>query len=739
MEAIRNIALALLCLSINTNISANFNNPINFEGPLMKSCPFVSDENVLATIDSLTLTLGEIRDNRASCQSLYTNSKAYLDTILMEMKSRDTLSKTNKINKESLLAEIYKRIQAGTYNEEFAEELLLLERQEQLYEDDDTAKDASLLNALSLGETLLNDLKTNPECDDNLGNLLLRPSLMLLGQIGNAVYPGSSLVSSGVVTAMSGLMDSFISYTQTKLGSVETTLDDLISSKNYYMSYKCAYKNINIMTCDMRNSEVSIDELKKLYKKVVALDTEKKDFKTLADHKKHYSRVQTILNQIKQIYETAQQQETIVEIASIQKETTKLSLLRPNPFGKMDWTDADENIKTWKNWNMSLGWTQYLNGYIKTYCKIYSQKNPNVWDMSNGNCEPSNILENNQRTEYIVEVVAPALQQLADNLTRLSEKLRESVNVERLFYAIRSEEDYADRIKEYRLSEVLQNFENDLVKEMRPDATKLFAERIKKTTKALKALIEFKGPKENKRLIFMDTSLCDISLPNYKCPDFKSLSQSVYTYLATNLSGGDVLSVEMIDATFYNYISGVEDYFLNGTSTEISENYSRYTNLANLYNSIKDDLLQTDGSGTSDVPLMNKARQGFQKVFGYEIVKKLSHDVENALKQGSGSDYFRDAVHSCAIYYPMLKNEKDLVKGVFKRKKIKRVRKKCDELLAKSNGIPLLISATEKFPLSSNGIDYQNQCYYRNYEREVLTRQTSLARDLQDLGDLPDL
>lgn len=730
--------LILIALSVITiNSKANFNTPISFAAPLSKSCSFISDENVLATIDSLTLTLSSIRDDRAQCQSIFANSKVYLDTITSELISRSSSAQTILSNKETLLAQVFNLMQEGAYTGQYDNDLLTLQKLENEYTNTEDLKNKHLSKSLALGEMLLTDLKNNPDCDDNLGNLLLRPSLMLMGQVGSALYPGSSLVTSGVVSGLTSLFDSFISYAQSRLGSVETTLNDLISSKNYYKSYKCAYKNLNVMTCDLRQSKISMVKLKELGVKTLTFDTEEKDFKRIENLRKHYPRIQIILNQIKEIYETAQQQETIVEIASIQKETTKFKLLRPNPYGKTEWTDADQNVKTWRDWNMSLGRTVYLSTYTKTYCKIYSAIEPTVYNNARDICKPASLLDNAKRSAFIVNVIVPSLAQLDNELIRLSKKLRESVNVERLYYAIRSEEDYQDRIKYFKFSEVLSLFANDLNLENRPAANNLFSVRIEDSIKAMRALVDFKGSiLDDQSHSFGNDEECDISKDEYFCKDFKSLSQAVYTFLAKSLSGGDVLSVETIDATFYNYISGVEDYFLNGISKEFSLQFSRYTFHAKMYRTLKKYLLYSDGQGTSDLPLMNRARMSFEKVFGYEIIKKLNRDVKIALRDGPSSDFFRDAIHSCAIYYPMLDRERALTKNVFRRKKIKKIAKKCRTLLERNGGINILIVDSEKFPLSKDGINYKNQCYYRRYEQEVLIKKTTLARELEDDLDL---
>ncbi|OUR95239.1 hypothetical protein A9Q84_15465 [Halobacteriovorax marinus] len=724
----------LLVFSLNSK--ADFNFDITFDGPLNKSCPFVKDQNVLTTLESLRTTLEQIRDNRVQCQSIYNNSKAYLNTISSELISRDGDLKAATSNKETLLAEVYKRINAGTYNNELEDEILSLVRQENEYSNQDSAKDTHLLDSLSLGGLLLDSLRENSECDGSLGNTLLRPSLLLMGQVANTVYPGSSLITSGVANGLSSLMDSFVSYAKAKFSNEGQSIQELISAKNYYMSYKCAYKNINIMSCTMRDSAMTKDELKDLYKDILELDTEEKDFRALSDMRKHYPRVTLILQQLKDIYETSQQQETIVEIASIQKEMTRLRLLRPSPYDIDSWTDQYQNIKTWQKWNQNLNWTQYLKEYIATYCKVYSADVPAVWSQSSDECKPNNLLKNEDRSLFIINVVKPSLDELETNLARLSAKLRESVNIERLYYAIKSEENYSERNKDFKFSEILELILSDLDKDNRPEANKLFAIRIKKAIKALDALVKYDGD-----LVKFENGNenCNLDITDYKCDDFKSLAQAAYTYLANNLSGGEVLSVETIDATFYNYMSGVEDFFLNGTDTKTSLKFSKYNYLTNIYRVVRATILNIDSEGTADLPLMNIARKGFEKVFGYEIVKMLEKDVKVALDEGSKSDIYRDAIHSCAIYFPLLERAKELSTNLFKRKRMKKVAKKCEKLLKRNGGIPYLIASDEKFPLKKDDKTYKHQCYYKEYESDALIKKVTLGRDIRDDDDLPEL
>jgi hypothetical protein len=727
----------VLLISFASHASFNFN--ITFDGPLNKSCPFVKDQNVLATLDSLQDTLEQIRDERVKCQSIYNNSKTFLNTVSSELLSRESDLKSVISNKETLLAEVYNRINDGIYANELDDEILSLTRSENELSSTDIAKDSHLLDSLSLGALLLDNLRENPECDGSLGNTLLRPNLLLLGQVANTMYPGASLVTSGIANGLSGLMDSFVSYAKTKMSSESQAIEDLIDSRNYYLSYKCAYKNINILSCKMRGSQMTKEELKDLYKSTIDLDTPQKDFRALGDMRKHYPRVTLILQQLKDIYETSQQQETIVEIASIQKEMTRLKLLRPTPYDIREWNDEYENIKTWTDWNQSLKWTQYLKTYIKAYCKSFANDYPAAWSVSMDECKPEDLLKNDVRSSFILQVVKPSLEELEKNLLRLSEKLRESVNIERLYYALKSEENYSERTKEYKFSEILELIIADLDKPNRPMATNLFSVRIRKAVAALNALVRYDGDLLTKNELEEGNELCDLNLDDFVCTDFKSLAQAAYTYLANNLSGGEVLSVETIDATFYNYMSGVEDYFLNGLDHQTSLNFSKYQFQVSMYRAVRAIILDLDSSGTADLPLMNVAKNGFEKVFGYEIVKMLQKDVDVALESGVRADSYRDTIHSCAIYFPMLERAKEISSNPFKRKKMKKVAKKCEKLLKRNGGIPYLVVSDEKFPLTKGSLNFKNQCYYKNFESEALIKKVTLGRTIRDDVDLPEL
>lgn len=734
------LSLTLLAFfSIST--LAGFNFDIQFDGPLAKSCPFVKNENVLTTLDSLQTTLEQIRDNRVQCQSIYNNSKTFLNTVSSELSSRDGELKSAISNKETLLAEVYTRVTNGNYLNEFDDEILSLTRTENELSSKDIAKDNHLMDSLSLGALLMDSLRENPECDGSLGNTLLRPNMLLLGQVASSMYPGSSVITSGIANGLSSLVDSFVSYAKTKFSNESQGIRDLIDSKNYYMSYKCAYKNINNLTCKMRAPLMTKVKLKAFHVNLLKHDTPEKDFKALKDMRKHYPRVTLILQQLKDIYETAQQQETIVEIASIQKEMTKLKLLRPSPYEIAEWNDQYENIKTWNKWNMNLAWTQYLTSFVTSYCKAFAIDYPAAWSVSSDECRPGNLLKNTERSAYIVQVVKPSLSDLEKNLNRLSEKLRGSVNIERLYYALKSEEDYSERNKQYKFSEILTLILTDLDKRNRPQANRLFSVRIKKAIKALSALVKYDG-----NLVSVDgndgiiqNEECDLELDSYSCKDFRALAQAAYTYLANNLSGGEVLSVETIDATFYNYMSGVEDYFLNGLTNDFSLRYAKYRYEVKIYRAIRSELLNLNSVGSADLPLMNVARSGFEKVFGYEIVKMLKKDVEKALDGGSGIDSYRDTIHSCAIYFPLLENYKTLSSNSFKRKKMKRVAKNCEKLLRRNGGISYLAGSDDKFPLKKGKLTFKDQCYYKNYESEALLQKVTLGREIRDDHDLPDL
>ncbi|AYF45084.1 hypothetical protein BALOs_2085 [Halobacteriovorax sp. BALOs_7] len=720
---------------VATFTQADFNRSILFSGRLANSCEFVSDQAVLEVVDSLTIAIKDIKDERYRCQSIYANSKAFLSSLSEQYKGNANEVSIIDSNLETIASEVYQLVANSNYNGEYDAEILSLQRRRNEILDSDYRKENGVVDSLTMATTILDDLRDAPECDDDLGPKMLRPAVMLMGQVAGALYPGSSLFTSAASTGLANMVDSLVSYVSYKGSDAYQALEDLYNDRNYYVSYKCAYKNINAMTCNLRRKNATREEAKWLYDYIQRLDTPDKDFQRIKDLRKHYPRIQRILSELRDIYETANQQDTIVTIATLQKEQAKLRLQQPDPYQIEEWNDEYQNIKTWGTWSQTLTWFANVNTKLNVYCREF--QDGKYWVNQNSDCQENQIARNEDRTQYIQEVIKPALADLAADKERLSEKLRNSVNVERLYKIIEAEDNWRDNKKDYSISEVIEIFEEDLTKTgTRPQATALFSVRMRNALKALKALVNFEKVVVNVPSLTPED--CDIDAPNCQCNSFKDLSQAAYTYLANNLSDGDVLSVETIDATFYNYIRAVEEYFLYGLpyaespqlTYEDSLNYSKYTFLIPIYRGIQQNLLRGDNVGASNIPLMNTARESFEKVFGKSIIKILNKNAKKVLKKGKRHDSYRDTLHSCAIYYPMLKK-----KGMGLRAKF--LAKRCAEILDDSGGIPYLVNGSERF--STRNEAYESQCFYRNYEEAVSVKKAELARELDQNGDLPEL
>lgn len=716
-------------------VQASINNPILFSGRLQSSCEFVSDTSVLNVVDNLATAIKDIRDERYRCQSIYNNSKAFLSSLSTEFMARSNEMATIDSNLETLSNEVYKLVLADTYAGEYDFEILNLQKRKAELSDSDLQKSQGVTDSLGMATTILDDLRAAPECDEDLGNKILRPTIMLMGQVAGSLYPGSSLLTSAATTGLANMVDSLVSYVNFKGDDATQALEDLYRDRNYYVSYKCAYKNINAMTCNLRRKNATREDAMWLYNYIQELDTPDKDFERIKDLRKHYPRLQRVLSELRDIYETANQQDTIVTIATLQKEQAKLRLQQPNPYQIEEWNKEYQNIKTWSSWSQTLTWFSNVNSKLNIYCREF--QDGKYWVNQNSDCQEDQIARDEDRTQYIKEVIKPALADLATDKERLSEKLRNSVNVERLFKIIEAEDNWRDNKKDFPLTEVIEIFEEDLEnKGSRPEATSLFSIRIKKALKALNALVNFENVVVDSSQVTPDD--CDIDKPTCKCNSFKDLSQAAYTYLANNLSDGDVLSVETIDATFYNYIRTVEEYFLYGLPFDNkssltyndSLNYSKYVFLLPIYRSMQDTLVRGNNVGASNIPLLNRARESFEKVFGKEIIKVLNTNVKRALDKGPRDDIYRDTLHSCAIYYPLLRK-----KGMGLRAKY--AMKRCKQLLDESKGLPYLIEGSARYSVENEA--YKNQCFYRNYEEEVAVKKAELARDLDQSGDLPEL
>lgn len=714
---------------------AQFNRSILFTGRLANSCEFVSDQAVLEVVDSLITAIKDINDERYRCQSIYANSKAFLASLSDEYKGSANEATIIDSNLETISSEVYKLVTNGTYAGQYDAEILSLQRRKQELADSEYNKQNGTLNSLSMATTILDDLRAAPECDEDLGTKMLRPTIMLMGQVAGSLYPGSNHFTAAASTGLANMVDSLVSYVQFKGNDANQALEDLYNTRNYYVSYKCAYKNINAMTCNLRRKNATRKEAQWLYSYIQKLDTPDKDFERVKDLRKHYPRLQNILNELRDIYETAAQQDTIVSIAAIQKEQSALEMQQPNPYRTEEWNDSYQNITPWSEWSNSVAGYSNIYDKIVVYCREF--QDGKYWVKADSNCQEGAIARDEDRTQYIQEVIKPALADLAADKARLSEKLGKSANIERLYKVIEAEDTWRDRTKDFTITEVIEIFEEDLEKqETRPEATALFSIRMRDALKALKALVNFENVVVN--MPGVADGDCDINNPSCRCNSFKDLSQAAYRYLANNLSDGDVLSVQTIDATFYNYITAVEEYFLYGLpyaespklTYEDSLNYAKYTFLVPLYRGIQQNLLRGDNVGASNIPLMNTARESFEKVFAKPIIKVLNKNAKKVLDTGKRHDSYRDTLHSCAIYYPMLKKKGMGLRG-------RSLAKKCEKILAMSGGIPYLVNGPERF--SIKGEAYKNQCFYRDYEEAVSYKKAELARELDLNGDLPEL
>lgn len=711
--------------------------PISFNGNLGRDCSFVDSAEVLDTVDSLLTSLNELDQAQAGCESIHQNTNVYLSSIQEEFNYRNTQYYSLLSSREVLLSEISRLVQAGSYNGEYDIELLALEQQLLSYEQKSYTRKDSLNNTFALGSSLFQELSMNTQCLQNYSSYTIKPTLHLLGQAVGAAVPGSSLVTSGIVSSLANYIGDFIQFSKRK--KVANNIRDILNSNNYHSSLKCAYKNLNSLSCDLRRDAGDKTTLKEILGRLKSLDLENNEFKKLRELEIHFPRIQSILTELRDIYETSQQKETSAQIAAIDLEISKLKIRRPNPFLITEWTDREERITQWNNWSKAFEFFMNFSAYYSPLC---SQFMINELGRSDTSCEPNSIIGNGMRTKFLQTVVKPALKSFNDSKLLLAQKLRESSNPERLFNRIQEEENnrmsHGLNISKMPLSKLLNSIDES-IRNNPISGVALFERRILLVTRTVRAMLEFDSINLNAFTISEYNESCDLDLDEFKCDSFYDLAQAAYLHLSNKLGGSSVLPLEEMTSTYFNYLEGNKSYYLNNKDITIAKRFNEYQYLIPIYNQIREGLKSKDGKGSANLPLLNDTRLAFEDMFKDRIQEKLEESVILALAEGKNSDYTRDALHSCAIFYPMLDKLKQrksysLRKGsapIFRFKG--GVKKECDKLFKTYEGLALLRDSDEQVSFDN----VTNQCFYSNYEEKVLLEKVKVHDELEE--EFPEL
>ena len=715
---------------------------IYFGGPLVNDCRFVDNTDVISTLKISIRTLDQIENNRDKCSSLKYNSMAYLSGYVDFLYNESTEFSIVQANERAIKEEINKRVQNGSYHGEFDYELLRITKDLNRLENPDLAQDQSLIHTLNLGSEILAGLEQYPECSANIQNHILGPSISMMGNVASYTSPSSYSLHAAVLISISQFIGNTISYISRIKERSYQSYKDLILSSNYYMSYKCALKNIEKISCDLEEEERYSHQmnLDQLADQIDKLDIDG-DFLALRHLRRHRYRISKIISELENIYNSSESINDIQTIVIYQTRIKKLGLMSRNPILKNkhylkkmqeadmpqedvinSWDGWDHNKMEWKTWWKSYfhGYGDYLSERIDFICSTLAATGDefykNIFDKNQRvKCDPSYLQKSKDIDKFIKEVLSEALVELQQKIAEVNSKIKNNSNTDKLFSSIISQEINTGNpdFKEYSLTELLDKFDNHAAI-FKDTSAKHFAQNIREITKEIKKLVL------NSKKLFKDEK------------PFSEMAKEVYDEIATisnNGVKGGVLDTSFIEGQLSSYFEDITNQFLlQDINSEPKESRSKrfvsYNYLANLYMNFLNARNIPDSQGSSNLSIMNELRDSFWNVFGSDMETMLKkdlkrYDIDNEL-------FLREVVHSCLIQLPFLKDDF-----------LHNTSDTCEEILKENGGVPFLKNnSKEKYPLfPKTDQDFPNlpsfteRCYYRNYQKEEVMREIYLRRE----------
>jgi hypothetical protein len=736
---------------------------IQFDGALDRSCSFVDNDDVIDSLQSTLQVLTNINETEAACQNLLVNSRAFIDSSLNEAINRQELLTKAKSNNKILTDLIASMNQSSSGYDGSYDGLLLTSNQEMAnLQNKEILKQKSLSQTLQLGATLFKDLSNSPvQCSHSFGQDLLAPAISVTGQVFSAANPAVGLVAD--------LLSSIINYASRVLDPSYISYRKLTAASNFHLTYKCAAKNIEDILCNLEEQEdtsasTSDSELYNLrlrYKdQIAAYDTENEDFKKFHHLKRHRYRFSKILEDLDNIYRSPETAQDIEAIVSRQTGFTALSLIaRLNPLRneeylrllraeglgspslQSDWSVWDRTQVNFRNWMFNFG-RGFFRDRINALCAGIPNTDPDLGNIYNSNgdeCNYSRLTSNKNITKFINIAVFPALVQVQVELKERNDKVQNNPNIHALFDYIRSQtENTGDQdIKEYTLKELTNLYDEHATGNLN-SSLQLYAEDVQAIVKSIAFLV---NPEENDTenlapcvdAIPEDTTSGDTPL-NYmtRTPyisedatsfdKFVEATKCAYTAIAkvsNNGVSGSILYRAIIESKMSAYLDGVRNNYIFNKDEVLAQNFSQYEFNFNRYENLGSIGNKPDSSGSANITLMNSVKDGFKRTFSRVISRILN---ETRKKYQSGQSYLkRDLIHSCAIFYPWLDKS---FKG-----QTKRMKRFCQTLITKNNGIQFFTNSPEKFPLTTEeGLNFKNRCYYKRYEDAVIIHQINKAQ-----------
>ncbi|MBE8221334.1 MAG: hypothetical protein HAW60_01235 [Bdellovibrionales bacterium] len=746
--------LLISFISINAH-SKIPNMRVQFGSGLNKECSFVDNEQVVASLEASLKVLNQIEEQREECKSVHSNSKAFLDTYLGYMRNREESLQQAVVEESVIKSEIERLTLDGSYDNQYDSSLLEVLKTKALNSNKKKRRSNALLQTFQLSSTLLEDLEKNPKCAASVSSHIVAPSIGILGQLSGAFYSGASAFGIPLIAGFAQLVSKFVSYVGSVSENSYVGLENLTKSSNYYLSYKCAFKNIEKIKCSLLEEEHMLGKLHlpNFGKKILKLDKTKR-FKTLRDLKRHRYRIFELIEEIDKLFNSPETFDAVTQVVTLQSTFSKLELEPKNPPLKNQfyidalkkegfvvinpigiWSSYDVGQLKWSKWfvryflNSSFLGTEVQNACLKSA----------RWSTNFTACKAVSLTQVAEINDFIKEVIVPALINTLKEQKRLNVQIKAFPSLQSLYTLLSEQETYKGDpdYNEYSLSKLFKKF-NNYSKFFLQSPARLFSQDILKIIKSLN------------RLLIARTHTMALFLQE---------ARNAYDSLATisnNGRSGGVLYVSFLDAKFSNYFESITRYYLL-QDQKVALNFSKFNVMANLYKKYQSRLVQPSSAGSSNLSLMTDIQSSFLNVFLPSMIEHLK-TVKMRYQSSLHKKEKRELLHSCALFLPYLDSkgsdyshtntnynnssnnvlgyndgddngdygtqissntnnnwEGDSSLGLF-----------CKNLLQKEQGLPFLVRGEQKYSLKPDHRPaFDKSCYYYYYQREVSIKQIS--------------
>ena len=721
---------------------------VSFDTQLSQNCGFVDDTQVIASLEASLKVLNEIEEKRDECQSLHINSKAFLDSYLTHMRDRDEKLQQAIIEEQVIRSEIERLTLAGTYTTQYDSGLLEVMKTRSLYSDKKKQKADALMQSFELSSTLLEDLQKKPNCADSVGSHVIAPSIGILGQLSGAFYKGSNAYTIPLVSGFAQLISRLVAYVSRSGEASYVNLKEMNQASNYYLSYKCAFKNIEQVTCSLLEEEHMMGKLHlpTFGQKILDLDEDGR-FKELRDLKRHSYRVFYLIEELNRIFNSPETFDALKEVVVLQSIFAKLDVEPKNPplknkyyieALKEEGYSVDDSVGVWSSFDLGqIKWStwyhrhflssNYLGKEVSNRCNQSSK-----WGINQSSCRAGSLSQVSEMNAFIKEIIVPSLISTLKEQERLNVQIQAFPSIESLYTLLDSQETYRGDpdTHEYTLGELLDKFKS-FSKFFLHSPLRLFAQDVLVITSSLKKLLYAR---------------------NYTLALFLKEARSVYDDLAkisNNGRSGGVLYVSSVEGKFYNYFAAIDEYYLL-QDQDVALKFSKFNVLADLYRKYQDRLVQPNYLGSSNLSLMTEVQASFIDVF-MDPMKDHLEKIQQRYLRSDHKKEKRELVQSCALLYPYLDKEGDDytsrrssqsydgggVIDIFGgsqepsgtswgSESESDIALFCRDLLKGEGGIPILVQEKNRYSLKpEHRPNFQEPCYYYYYQREVSIKSIS--------------